>query len=179
MDRDELRTTLMNHLDTLQRNLQVVTMEVLKTKYKKPFDALRKDICKAATDYTRFLIFDGMRIKTKYFDEVSPYINAAVEQTKKLKQISEAAFQRQSIEEIEALALALRSEIESALQPFYMKHMCLYVTPECFDNPPKTPEVYNEATAQIWRDGTWQLMEDTSGGFLLFVKEKEAEEAAA
>lgn len=59
MERDELRTTLVNHLETLRRNLQVVSMEVLKTKYKKPFDALRQDICKAATAYTRFLVFDG------------------------------------------------------------------------------------------------------------------------
>ena len=54
MERDELRTTLVNHLETLRRNLQVVSMEVLKTKYKKPFDALRQDICKAATAYTAF-----------------------------------------------------------------------------------------------------------------------------
>ena len=49
-------------------------MEVLKTKYKKPFDALRQDICKAATAYTRFLVFDGMRIKHKYFDEPYPIL---------------------------------------------------------------------------------------------------------
>lgn len=134
MERDELRTTLVNHLETLRRNLQVVSMEVLKTKYKKPFDALRQDICKAATAYTRFLVFDGMRIKHKYFDEAVPYIDAAVKQTKRLKQISDAAFQRQDIDEIESLALALRKEIEAALQPFYMGHMCLYVTPECFRN---------------------------------------------
>ena len=179
MERDELRTTLVNHLETLRRNLQVVSMEVLKTKYKKPFDALRQDICKAATAYTRFLVFDDMRIKHKYFDEAVPYIDAAVKQTKRLKQISDAAFQRQDIDEIESLALALRKEIEAALQPFYMGHMCLYVTPECFDDPPKTPEVYNDATACVWRDGTWQLLEDTSKGFLLFVKSKSKEEAAA
>ena len=57
--------------------------------------------------------------------------------------------------------------------------MCLYVTPECFDDPPKTPEVYNDATACVWRDGTWQLLEDTSEGFLLFVQSKSKEEAAA
>jgi len=142
MERDELRTTLVNHLETLRRNLQVVSMEVLKTKYKKPFDVLRQDICKAATAYTRFLVFDGMRIKHKYFDEAVPYIDAAVKQTKRLKQISDAAFQRQDIDEIESLALALRKEIEAALQPFYMGHMCLYVTPECFDDPPKTPEIF-------------------------------------
>ena len=137
MERDELRTTLVNHLETLRRNLQVVSMEVLKTKYKKPFDVLRQDICKAATAYTRFLVFDGMRIKHKYFDEAVPYIDAAVKQTKRLKQISDAAFQRQDIDEIESLALALRKEIEAALQPFYMGHMCLYVTPECLMTRPK------------------------------------------
>ena len=63
MERDELRTTLMNHLETLRRNLQVVSMEVLKTKYKKPFDALRQDICKAATAYTRFLQSPTSRMK--------------------------------------------------------------------------------------------------------------------
>lgn len=80
MEREELRTTLVNHLETLRRNLQVVSMEVLKTKYKKPFDALRQDICKAATAYTHFLVFDGMRIKHKYFDEAVPYIDTAVKQ---------------------------------------------------------------------------------------------------
>ena len=83
------------------------------------------------------------------------------------------------IDEIESLALALRKEIEAALQPFYMGHMCLYVTPECFDDPPKTPEIYNDATACVWRDGTWQLLEDTSKGFLLFVQSKSKEESAA
>ena len=147
--------------------------------YAPPFDALRQDICKAATAYTHFLVFDGMRIKHKYFDEAVPYIDTAVKQTKRLKQISDAAFQRQDIDEIESIALALRKEIEAALQPFYMRHMCLYVTPECFDDPPKTPEVYNDATACVWRDGTWQLLEDTSEGFLLFVQSKSKEEAAA
>ena len=46
------------------------------------------------------------RIKHKYFDEAVPYIDAAVKQTKRLKQISDAAFQRQDIDEIESLALA-------------------------------------------------------------------------
>ena len=44
MERDELRTTLVNHLAPLRRNLQVVSMEVLKTKCNNPFDALRQDI---------------------------------------------------------------------------------------------------------------------------------------
>lgn len=121
MERDELRTTLVNHLETLRRNLQIVSMEVLKTKYKKPFDALRQDICKAATAYTRFLVFDGMRIKHKYFDEAVPYIDTAVKQTKRLKQISDAAFQRQDIDEIESLALALPYKKFGATHPIQLQ----------------------------------------------------------
>ena len=32
---------------------------------------------------------------------------------------------------------------------------------------------------KFWRDGTWQLLEDTSKGFLLFVQSKSKEESAA
>lgn len=40
-------------------------------------------------------------------------------------------------------------------------------------------KIYNDATACVWRDGTWQLLEDTSKGFLLFVQSKSKEESAA
>ena len=48
-----LREELEKHLDTLRRNLEVVPMDVLKTKYKKPSQELKESICKAATAYTR------------------------------------------------------------------------------------------------------------------------------
>ncbi len=35
-----LREELEKHLDTLRRNLEVVPMDVLKTKYKKPYQEL-------------------------------------------------------------------------------------------------------------------------------------------
>ena len=53
MDEKELRKALEIHLDTLRRNLEVVSLEVLKTKYQKPYEELRGQICKAATEYTR------------------------------------------------------------------------------------------------------------------------------
>ena len=52
MEREKLRAILVTHLDTLRRNLEVVSIEVLKTKYEKPYKALAKDICSAATEYT-------------------------------------------------------------------------------------------------------------------------------
>ena len=49
MERENLRALLVTHLDTLRRNLEVVSIEVLKTKYEKPYKALAKDICKRHT----------------------------------------------------------------------------------------------------------------------------------
>ena len=40
-----LREELEKHLDTLRRNLEVVPMDVLKTKYKKPYQELKESIC--------------------------------------------------------------------------------------------------------------------------------------
>ena len=40
MDEKELRKTLEIQLDTLRRNLEVVSLDVLKTKYKKPYDEI-------------------------------------------------------------------------------------------------------------------------------------------
>lgn len=172
MEKEELRAALTAHLDTLRRNLEVVSMEVLKTKYEKPYKALAQDICAAATAYTRQLALSEIRLKAVYFEAAKPYIDTAIQNTTMLKAISEAAFKRQDIEEIERLALALRQEILDALHPFYLRHLCLYLTPECFEAPGRMPELYNDANGCLWRDGAWQPFDDTSAGTLLFMQEK-------
>ncbi|MCD7964317.1 MAG: decarboxylase [Clostridiaceae bacterium] len=172
MEKEELRATLAAHLDTLRRNLEVVSMEVLKTKYEKPYKALAQDIRTAATAYTRHLALSNIRLKTVYFEAAKPYIDTAIQNTTMLKAISEAAFKRQDIEEIDRLALTLRQEILDALHPFYLRHLCLYLTPECFDTPGRMPELYNDANGCLWRDGAWLPFDDTSAGTLLFMQEK-------
>ena len=97
MEREKLRAILVTHLDTLRRNLEVVSIEVLKTKYEKPYKALAKDICSAATEYTRELSLSGIRLKTIYFNDAKTYIDSAIKKTTKLNEISQAAFKRQDI----------------------------------------------------------------------------------
>lgn len=173
MEKEKLRETLETHLDTLRRNLAVVSMEELKTKYQKPYQALAKDICTAATAYTREISLSGLRIKKEYFDEARPCIEAAIAKSTKLKEVSQAAFKRQDIAEIEKLALELRQEIQDALHPFYLQHLCLYITAECLENPGLLPELYNDVTGCIWRDGAWQPFDDTSSGQLFFMQENQ------
>ena len=69
MDEKELRKALEIHLDTLRRNLEVVSLEVLKTKYQKPYEELRGQICKAATEYTRHVALCDIRIRHSLFNE--------------------------------------------------------------------------------------------------------------
>ena len=80
MDEKEkkLREDLEFHLDTLRRNLEVVSMEDLKAKYAKPFKDLKDNICKTATAYTQYISLSGIRIKSRYGDEAVKYINEAI-----------------------------------------------------------------------------------------------------
>ena len=59
MNNSELRKTLEEHLDLLKRNLAVASLEVLKTKYKKPFDELRHNIKSTATAYVKQITLEN------------------------------------------------------------------------------------------------------------------------
>lgn len=129
-----LREELEKHLDTLRRNLEVVPMDVLKTKYKKPYQELKESICKAATAYTRHVSLGGIRIKQKYGDEATSYANEAVKDSQCLKRISEAAFDRQDMNEIAALAKQLREEILQVLHVFTCSICAFIVSKECMSD---------------------------------------------
>ena len=59
MDKNELRKTLAVHLANLKANLEAVPLEILKTKYRKPYDKLRHDIADAASAYVRKCYLSG------------------------------------------------------------------------------------------------------------------------
>lgn len=162
MSDEELRADLAKHLDTLRRNLDVVPLSVLKTEYRKPYGILCQDICKAATAYTRQIALQGFRIRKEVFPLALPIIQAAIQQSGLLKKISAAAFRNQNIQEIEDLAVSLRNHIQASLEPFYTQYLYLYVTEECFSEPPQMPEIYNYATGCIQKDGVWIPFEDVA-----------------
>ena len=71
MNNSELRKTLEEHLDLLKRNLAVASLEVLKTKYKKPFDELRHNIKSTATAYVKQCRHGWRRPRTRTGSSVS------------------------------------------------------------------------------------------------------------
>lgn len=159
MEKIELRTALEEHLDILKRNLAVVSLEELKTKYKKPFDELRHNISATATAYVKQATLEDLRIRQDFLEEARPIIQDIIDQSGLLRQISEAAFRRQDMDEIDRLVLDLKFRISLALDPFYERHLRLYMkkTPPGVQPPPA--EFYNEATGCIWRNGAWVPME--------------------
>lgn len=172
MDEKEkkLREDLEFHLDTLRRNLEAVSMEDLKTKYAKPFKDLKDSICKTATEYTKYISLNGIRIKSHYGDNAIKYINEAIKDTPYLKKISEAAFERQDMEEIAALAKQLREVVLQSLYVFSLPLFCLYVPTECMKDYHILPEIYNDVTSQVLRNGEWQLAEHIRPGELIPVQ---------
>ncbi len=155
----ELRQTLAGHLDTLKRNLDAVPREILQTKYKKPYDKLSLDIRLSASAYVKQIALQGIRIHKKYQEEAVSLIESAIALSGITKMISEAAFKRQDISEIEELAAELKVHVQEALEPLYARHIGLYVSEECQRNPEIQPELYNDITGCILRNGTWIPLE--------------------
>lgn len=171
MERNELRTALEGHLDTLKRNLAVVSLEELKTKYRKPFDELQHNISATATAYVKQSTLEGLRIRSDFLDEALPIIQSTIDQSGLLHQISEAAFRKQDINEFDRLAFELKGQIDQALVPFHHKHTRLYMEKTPPGVQPKAAEFYNEATGCIWRDGAWTPMKVGSTAVLLPIQD--------
>ncbi len=154
-----LREELAKLLSTLKHNREKVSLDVLKTKYKKGYDTLCAGIRRSASDYARQTVLCGIRIHRDYLEEAVSIVNGTIARSGILKQLSRAAFSHQDITEFESLALTLRQKILTDLEPFYAKHLGLYITQECLENPDVLPLIYCRANHCVWQDGKWIPLE--------------------
>lgn len=150
-----LKEELEKLLNTLKVNREKVPLKILKTKYKKGYEELCKNISHTASDYVKQIALYEIRIHKDYLDEGIAIIENTIQESELLKEISKAAFCKQNIMEVTNLALKLRRTILEALEPFYGKHTGLYITPECLENPDTLPEFYCFANGCIWKKGQW------------------------
>lgn len=154
-----LREELSMLLSTLKHNREKVSLDVLKTKYKKGYDTLCAGIKRSASDYAKQLALCGIRIHKDYLDEAVSVINETIAGSGILKQLSRAAFSHQDIAEFDSLALMLREKILNSLESLYTKHLGLYITPECLEKPDVLPLIYCRVNHCIWQDGKWIPLE--------------------
>lgn len=156
-----LREELAKLLSTLKHNREKVSLDVLKTKYKKGYDTLCAGIRRSASDYAKQIALCDIRIHKDYLNEAVSIINGTIARSGILKQLSRAAFSHQDIAEFESLALTLRKKILANLESLYAKHLGLYITQECLENPDIPPLVYCRVSHCIWQDGKWIPLELT------------------
>ena len=155
----QLREELEKLLITLKHNKENVPLNILKTKYKKAYDTLCSNIKCKASDYATKIALNGIRICEDYLDEAVPIINGTIEHFRIIKQFSKAIFCHQDLTEFEFLAETLREKIISNLEPFYARHLALYITQECRENPNIPPLIYCVASHCFWQDEKWIPME--------------------
>ena len=105
-----LRAELAKLLTTLKHNREQVSLDVLKTKYKKGYDTLCADIKRSASDYAKQIALCGIRIHKDYLEEAVSIVNGTIARSGILKQLSRAAFSHQDITEFESFALTLRQK---------------------------------------------------------------------
>ncbi len=153
--RMELRAALCERLDKLRRNLELYPRQVLKTVYKKGYEALSGEIRVLLAEYTAETAFRGFCILKSDAGEISSAVSRAVQNSGVLAEISTAAYEHQDIDEIDRLAGKIRRLAETALESFFPRYICLYLKEECFANPPASPEVWNLLTGCVWQDGRW------------------------
>ena len=156
-----LKGELEKLLNTLKTNRDKVPLNILKTKYKKGYEELRRNIRNTTTEYVKQVALHGIRIHKDYVDEGIAIMEKALQESGLLKEISKAAYCKQNITEVTNLALKLRKTILEALDPFYGSHTGLYLTPECLENPGILPEFYCFANGCIWKKGQWIPLEET------------------
>ena len=154
-----LREELAGLLATLKHNREKVPLDVLRTKYKNGYDALCASISRCASDYAKQAALHGIRIHRDCIDEAVPIINGAIAESGILNQLAAAAFRHQDIAEFDSLAGALRERLLAELEPFYMRHLGLYITQECLEDPDVAPFLYCAANHCIWQDGKWIPLE--------------------
>ena len=172
MDNNTLRQALMTDLNTLKRNIDAVSREVLKTKYKKPYTKLCQGISTNATAYVKGIVLSDVRIRKDYQNDVIPLIQDIIDNSGLLRQMSSALFIRQDITELEKLALILKQQIQTALKPFYEEHMGLYMPVDNSKNLSKHPEPYCEVNGCILIDGIWTPLEKVYDRFMIIPNEK-------
>ena len=172
MDNNTLRQALMTDLNTLKRNIDAVSREVLKSDYKKPYIKLCQNISTNATAYAKSITLSDMRIRKEYQNDVVPLIQNAIDNSSLLRQMSKTLFYRQDIVEFEKLALILKQQIQTALKPFYEEHMGLYMPVDNSKNSSKHPEPYCEVNGCIFKDGTWIPLEKVCDRFMIIPSEK-------
>lgn len=162
----ELGGSLEKLLSLLKKNREMVPLEVLKSTYKQPYDALTQQINKTASAFVIAVLTDHLILNPDIpVEEQIETINQAIAESGMGKEMSACICGTYSTKQLYQQALVLRQKIENALWPYISLKSCLVYD---LDRPDMEPVIYNTLTRQTYRDGIWINEEPDLWGKLLF-----------
>lgn len=103
-------------LDVLKRNKEKVSLDVLKTKYRKPYNELIHKIQSMTREVILDVIIEGLRIERPQADKWYMEINSATRESGYMKKASQAAFLQQDADLVLEYASQLREIVHGIVK---------------------------------------------------------------
>lgn len=157
---DEI-TELKTKVEQLKKNREKVALEVLKTKYKKPYEELLHSIKTLAEKILLDRSVKELVIRmddegNKLIEQINQTIADEARPGGIMKRISQALYKEYDVEKFETIVEEMRIRLWNLWISYWQKHCCLYVTAENWEEPYPPPKIYNELTKEFQNgDGTW------------------------
>ena len=154
---EELKTKV----GQLKKNREKVSLELLKTKYQKPYEALLHSIKELAEQILVARLQKDLVIRMddegdKLIEEINKAIERETEPSGIMKRISQALYKEYDVEKFEDCVEEMRILLWNLWIPYWQNYCCLYVTAENWEEPFPPPKFYNELTGEFQNeDGTW------------------------
>lgn len=159
---EEIEKNLAITLEKYRKNKTLVPAADLAGKYKGPFEKLKAQLKEELETYLTFYALQGLigrRDDEGYFAEFEETVNRIFKESDIGKRAGQAAFNEYDLDKVKQLAGELKTRIyDEAWVPYFNKHICLYMTPECFNaENPQTPKIYNRLVDKFWSEeaGGW------------------------
>lgn len=103
-------------LDLLKRNKEKVSLDVLKTKYRKPYNELTQKIQSMTREIILEVIIEGLQIERSQADQKYMEINSATRESGYMKKASQAAFLQQDADLVLEYASKLREIVHGIVK---------------------------------------------------------------
>lgn len=149
------------------QNRRLISHELLKTYYKKPYEELLVQINQSATAFVKSIIARNLILNPDFsLEEQLDVVNQTIQSSGMTQKISHCMSTTYDVYQIQQMALELRGQIEKELAPYIAKKNCLVIDLFHSENP---PILYNTLTKQIFENGVWIKYElDLSGKLLIY-----------
>lgn len=148
---DEALQALSRTIEKYRKNRTMVPKTDLLGKYIVPYTKLRDQLREDIKVYLASTVWPDIYVFENDFDNFVKSFEKIIKDLDAEHRLSEAAYERYDITEIQSIACELREAILRLYKAYVDKYTCLYAKDECWDvEKPCDPLIYNDIRNQFW-----------------------------